>query len=525
VDEWSYSCPLCQNLKEFHELRKSANLDSVDHSQAFNKSVIPPAFCFQTLQKLQQQALTLLETQPPDRLSAIASTIEWGFGEIEWQLLQQADALQNPELPLNTSSQVQAEEWRIMAEELRRRGVLDESEAFYLKALDLNRLDYRMYVGLAETYLQSNQLEHAKNMLEKSLPHAPASKDFDYKSYSYRLIGHIYACGENYQEARSALRLSVQHSPRYLDGHYDAAQYAAQVGSLEDSLRFLQNILKEPIYFFLVQQERNFDPIRNDVQSVLFTFALSHDVTAEYDQGVFALAKYWRQQGNTLSTLSLLKSLMTRSPSFFSVLRSDNAHDEVGQDIQHMLGELEVQAMQEAENAMRDSEQALQAAYEAISETTQLAKSVGESYPLKSRWIYENAGKKHDRAKEKLATKGYVQLLEVASIAREVGQSGRSAASEAVEERRKYAETHSNRGGWNIITRWPNFMEVLNIIGSIFFWAFLAGGICMALEVLFALFYAISYGVFFGGIAVGMLIGLGVGIRIEGWRFKRLYQR
>ena len=112
-----------------------------------------------------------------------------------------------------------------MAEELRRRGVLGKSEEFFLKSLEANPLDYRTYISLAEAYLKMDRFDEAKAYLEESLPHAPrlsrfrqereierrrmrksvglplheseAPSIFDYKSYSYRLIGHMYACRES----------------------------------------------------------------------------------------------------------------------------------------------------------------------------------------------------------------------------------------------------------------------------------------------------------------------------------------
>ncbi|MBU2496127.1 MAG: hypothetical protein KJ935_06505, partial [Candidatus Omnitrophica bacterium] len=158
---------------------------------------------------------------------------------------------------------------REMAEELRRRGVLDESEEFYLKALELNRLDYRIYVGLAETYLQINKFDKAKIFLEKSLPHAP-SEEIDYKSYSYRLIGHIYACEEDYNQAVSILRSSIELSPTYEDGHYDYAQYCAQIRNKEACLSSLEKaILAKPLYWYLAHKERSFGPVRSEVEKLL----------------------------------------------------------------------------------------------------------------------------------------------------------------------------------------------------------------------------------------------------------------
>jgi tetratricopeptide (TPR) repeat protein len=84
---------------------------------------------------------------------------------------QHNSALQEIAAILKTPSETQAEEWRLMAEELRRREVYDESIELFLKALNANRLDYQIYIGLAETYLRIRQFDNARAYFEKSLPH------------------------------------------------------------------------------------------------------------------------------------------------------------------------------------------------------------------------------------------------------------------------------------------------------------------------------------------------------------------
>lgn len=323
-------------------------------------------------------------------LSEVSSILEWGFEELSWRLEQQTEVLRNIDHTLRTPSETKANEWRIHAEELRRRGVLEEAEEFFLKALNEYRLDYRIYVGLAETYLQINKFDKAKSFLEKSLPHAPkgcismtqtpqvgrvypqskvvsvkkfgvfveftsgiegfchiselsdgyvknvdsvckvgdvisvkllaiddqgrfkmsrkaalvelggadsvrseTALDFDWKSYSYRLIGHIDACEENYIKALEALHLAIKLSPNYVDGLYDFAQYISLVDdkvvdricsqtfqewgnnwALKNyglvCLLALQKAVKaKPIYFYLAQKEKNFERRRKNVKLAL----------------------------------------------------------------------------------------------------------------------------------------------------------------------------------------------------------------------------------------------------------------
>ena len=218
------------------------------------------------------------------RLSEVASVIEWGFEELRWQLEQQTEVLQSIDKTLKTPSETQANEWRQMAEELRNRGVLKEAESFFLKAVEADPLDYRIYIGLAQTYLQLEKFDRAKAFLEKSLPHAlleiqSEEKDeeyaayslpFDYKSYSYRLIGRIYFCEENYDQAALVLEKSIKLSPHYWEGHYDYAQYCALVDKKESCLGSLRlAVSANPLYFYLAGKERNFTPFRGEVDNLL----------------------------------------------------------------------------------------------------------------------------------------------------------------------------------------------------------------------------------------------------------------
>ena len=311
-----FTCPACKTVKQLQTLRGevSGKLDN--------------------LVNIQQRGFEILS----EKLSDIASILEWGFDELIWQIEQQTMVLKSIDETLKTPSQTQAKEWRQIAEELRNRGVYDESEKFFIKSVEANPLDYRTYIGLAQTYLYKEQFDKAKIFLEKSLSHAPlvvnsefghnkpSSKvkmmsseeaeirqnryyrdtvleqgfwelghklDFkmndvydymnsldnleklsnrfdDYKSYSYRLLGHIYACEENYHKAVACLKSAITLSPQYADGYYDYAQYCAQTGNKNECLTSLSKaIAGKSLYFYLSQKEKNFDSIRTDVENLI----------------------------------------------------------------------------------------------------------------------------------------------------------------------------------------------------------------------------------------------------------------
>lgn len=327
--QYFFTCPTCTQVEEIKSLRREA-YDNLSE-----------------LAGIQQRGFETLS----DRLSEVATVIEWGFEEVKWQLEQQTNILRGIDHTLKTPSETRANEWRGMAEELRRRGDLPKALELFLQACEANPLDYRIYIGLAYTYLEMNQFDRARETLEKSIVHVPRAKlpnykevkmggeyhliypdlkehggpfwldegesiakrpeemsdeeaieaalrsDEDepiatrlphtlseipkwhkaqerqenyYRSYSKRLIGHIYACEENHVQAATVLKSAIELSPKYEDAHYDYAQYCALLGRKEDCLASLRKaIITKPLYFNLAQKERSFAPLRTEVDNFL----------------------------------------------------------------------------------------------------------------------------------------------------------------------------------------------------------------------------------------------------------------
>jgi tetratricopeptide (TPR) repeat protein len=249
IGVFRYKCSACEGIEKINGLREEMASKHRELASVFQKN------------------LELLSHE----FSNIATILEWGFDEVSWQLEQQTEVLKRIDRTLKTPVQTQANEWRQIAEEMRRRGVLDESEKFFLKSLEANPLDYRTWIGLGKAYLQMGKPDKARAYWGKSLPHAP-KKQIDYKSYSYRLIGHLDFCEDNPQKAAQVLKKAVELSPNYYPGHYDYAQYCALIGDKENCLSSLRiAILEEPLPLELVEKERNFDSVKTEVRKLLET--------------------------------------------------------------------------------------------------------------------------------------------------------------------------------------------------------------------------------------------------------------
>ncbi|MDP3030250.1 MAG: hypothetical protein Q8O04_12340 [Deltaproteobacteria bacterium] len=344
-----YTCSSCESLSELENLREAVESHGLNISEGLNE----------------------LRNTISEGFSELASAIEWGFGELSWQLQQQTDVLRSIDYTLKTPGETKAKEWRLHAEELRRRGVLAESEEFFLKALNAYRLDYRIYVGLAETYLQMERFDKAKVFLERSLPHAP-KKEIDYKSYSYRLIGHIHACDEDYSNAMAILRTSIELSPTYEDGHYDYAQYCAQTRNTETCLSSLRKaILAKPLYWYLAQKEQNFDPLRSEVEKLLSNIRTEAFVRAKD-----------------------------------AVFRSERTLKDVNEAVTN--------ALEKAEEAISKAKQALIVSRD---KAELESRTIYENAKAACRLAYENAKSTLEKAKDKVASGDYVAFLEAEPIA------------------------------------------------------------------------------------------------------------
>lgn len=254
-----YTCNRCEKtrttLLEGSKVSKSTAM-----SKFFDYSIIASLFGEEVSQHYIAADISSKLEDMSSTLGNIASILEWGFEELSWNMGQMTDLLQSIDYSLKTPDETKANEHCMMAEELKRRGLLADSEKYFLRSLELNPLSYRTYIGLARTYLQMNRFDEGRKLLEGSLPHAIDNMK---RSYTYRLLGRTFFVEGKLDEAVESLRLSVQISPEYALGHYDYAKYCALTGHVEDCLNsLLVAILREPSLIKLVEKETDFRGIR-----------------------------------------------------------------------------------------------------------------------------------------------------------------------------------------------------------------------------------------------------------------------
>lgn len=260
-----FTCPACEGIGLIKEI--DAN---VRHVAAIEERGL--AQLSDSLSRVSEDLSNISDTISgvSDEIANLASVMEWGFEEIKWELRQQTDVLKSIDHTLKNPSQVQADEWRRVAEQLRERACPKEAAEWFLKALAQNPLDYRTYIGLAMIYLHKGAFDKAADLLTRSLPHAPKDNAFDYRSLSYRLIGRTFACREDWVNATSSLRSAIELSPKYAEGDYDYAQYCLQAGSKLDWIPPLcRAIMAKPVYWYMARAERNFAPAGEELPKLL----------------------------------------------------------------------------------------------------------------------------------------------------------------------------------------------------------------------------------------------------------------
>jgi len=260
INNFSYSCSACnQNLSEIKNLQQKILRN--DYKSNIKLDAIA---------QIQLEGFKELSYRISEGFEELASCIEWGFNELYWRLDQQTEILKSIDEKLGRKRLFEADELRIMAEMLRQRTDLEESEITYKKSLEINKLDFRTYIGLSHTLIQRGKYIEAKKFLNKSLKHAPIINKTDYKSVSYRLIAHIFFCEQDFESAYQMTSKSIELSNNYYVSLYDHAQYCSIIGKKDECLTSLSKAIEyQPLYWYLSGKEKNFKHFRNEISELL----------------------------------------------------------------------------------------------------------------------------------------------------------------------------------------------------------------------------------------------------------------
>jgi len=230
--------------------------------------------------------------------------------------------------------------------------------------------------------------------------------------------------------------------------------------------------LTKPLYFYLSQKEKNFNPIRHDIQNLLITTALTRTLSSDYYDGIFELAKYCAQTRNEETCISLLKKLIISKPDYFYRAQNEKNFDSVRGEVNKLLSSISTEAFSRAKDAIAKSESSLKQALEATSEARQALITSKDKATLNSSTMCENVETKLDLSKDKVASGDYVAFLEAKPIAEEAQALSNEAVDTANRERRHYEDRRKEkvRNAWERVPGaflgWPLLFGIIGAIGG-----------------------------------------------------------
>ncbi|MBS4212782.1 tetratricopeptide repeat protein [Neobacillus rhizophilus] len=205
--------------------------------------------------------------------------------ELVSQNKKRNEILQNIEETLKAPNKTEAMENFGFAMRLVERGAIERSIEYFQKAIALNPLHYRSYIGISLAYIKMNNFEKALDYANESVLHAPDGEEYDFLGYSHQLISMIYYNMGKYQEALRSIKLAIRSTekPGYL---FDHARYEMKTRNLTDGIQLLKrSIERDPKLFALAAIEKDFLSYKDEVDNFLISLKeyLKDDVLKKFD--------------------------------------------------------------------------------------------------------------------------------------------------------------------------------------------------------------------------------------------------
>lgn len=155
------------------------------------------------------------------KLEYTIAVLEWGFDSAGWLIERQTQLMER-------TLEFKARELLEQGDKALFVGDIGIAVDRYERAFEEDPTIFDVQIGLALAYLAGGRTPDAEKMLSE---HAVRWGNFqigdmDYRSYAYRLLGHIAFCEDHTQEAVDFARRAIECSPKYADALYDFAHYS-----------------------------------------------------------------------------------------------------------------------------------------------------------------------------------------------------------------------------------------------------------------------------------------------------------
>jgi len=203
-----------------------------------------------------------------DGLESLASTFEWGFSEMVWQLEQQRAVLEEILTVLQVPLDTQAKELRKRAEDAYRNGWIDDALEDFLESEKRNRYDFTIHQSLGNIYLfHKKDPEKALGCYEKAVKYAAPRSPY-HASLALLHIGLTDYLQGDFQKAYEATSEAIELSPNLYEAHYQHAQYCANLGKYGEAINHLREAVKGDRYYCLkADSEKDFDVMKERLRS------------------------------------------------------------------------------------------------------------------------------------------------------------------------------------------------------------------------------------------------------------------
>lgn len=155
----------------------------------------------------------------------LAEVFRFAHAEEMWIQEKQLEVLTGIHDMIKNPRATQADELFKMGIESLKREMIKECLKLLQEAVELNPLDYRVYITMGHAYLLNDDLENALDRFEYALKNARTNY---YKSFTLLRIARVKYCIGRVGEAAKDAKRAAELSPDYAESHYQYGVYEAQ---------------------------------------------------------------------------------------------------------------------------------------------------------------------------------------------------------------------------------------------------------------------------------------------------------
>ena len=200
----------------------------------------------------------------------LQATFDWGFTELIWQIEQERKVLKDILEVLQAPLDTQAKELKKRAEYAYQNDWIDDALKDFLESEKKNRYDFTIHQNLGNIYLfEKKDPDKALEYYEKAVKYATPKSSY-YTSVSLLHEGLVKYLQKDFKEAYNATLKAIELSPDFYEAHYQHAQYCANIGKYDETIKHLKKAIVEGDKYYCVKadSEKDFDVMKEQLKSL-----------------------------------------------------------------------------------------------------------------------------------------------------------------------------------------------------------------------------------------------------------------